>query len=104
MEFINKIEVQGYIGSPSFTDIQGKKVARFSLATKYTYMLGSIPVVDTVWFSCMAYEGEGIDFSALQTGNVVNATGRVVERRYMDSDGNEKRYFEVICQSVKLAE
>ncbi len=104
MEFINKIEVQGYVGSTSFTDIQSKKVARFSLATKYTYMLGNIPVIDTVWFSCEAFEGEGIDFSALQTGNAVNTVGRVVEKRYVDSDGGERRYFEVICQSVKLAE
>ena len=104
MEFINKIEVQGYVGSPSFNVIVGKKVVRFPIATKYAHMLGNIQVIDTDWFSCIAFEGEGIDFSAIQAGNAVNVVGRVVEKRYMDSDGNENRYFEVICQSVKLAE
>lgn len=103
MEYINKIEIQGYAGSPSFNVIVGKKVVRFPLAVKYTHTLGNIPVTNTDWFSCIAFEGEGIDFSAIQAGNAVNVVGRVVEKRYVDSDGGERRYFEVICQSVKLA-
>lgn len=103
MEYINKVELQGYISSPSFTVIVGKKAARFPLAAKHTHTSGNIQVTDTDWFSCIAFEGEGIDFSALQAGNAVRVVGRLKERRYVDQEGIEKRYFEVICQSVKLA-
>ncbi len=102
MEFINKVELQGYVSSPSFTDIQGKKVARFALATEYAYKVGNMPVVDTTWFSCTAFEDEDIDFSALQVGNTVNVTGRLKERRYVNKEGTETRVFEVICKTVKL--
>lgn len=104
MEFINKVEIQGYISSPTFTDVQGKKVARFALATEYAYKVGSMSVVDTTWFSCSAFEGENIDFSALQVGNTVNVTGRLKERRYVSAGGTEVRIFEVICKTVKLVE
>ena len=104
MEFINKVEIQGYINSPTFTDIQGKKVARFALATEYAYKVGSMSVVDTTWFSCIAFENEGIDFSVLQAGNTVNVTGRLKERRYVNKEGTEVRVFEVICKTVKLVE
>lgn len=104
MEFINKVEIQGYISSPTFTDIQGKKVARFALATEYAYKVGDMPIVDTTWFSCTAFEDKDINFSALQVGNTVNVTGRLKERRYVSAGGTEVRVFEVICKTVKLVE
>jgi len=104
MEYINSIEIQGYVSSPSFTEIANSSVARFSLATEFAYKNDKgTPVVETTWFSCMAFKSDENDFSALQVGNFVNVKGRLKERRYVSSEGIEKRYFEVICQSVKLA-
>lgn len=104
MEYINKIEIQGRVCSITFTDIQNKQVAKFSIITEYVHKVGSIPVVETTWFACTAFEGEGINFSIIQVGNTLNVTGRVRESRYVDSQGVEKRFFEVICKTVKLAE
>lgn len=105
MEFINKIELQGYISQVSLTNIQDHSVARFSMRTECAYKNNAgIAIVDTTWFSCSAFEGENIDFSAIQKGNAVRVVGRLKERRYMDQEGVERRYFEVVCQSVKLVE
>lgn len=105
MEFINKVELQGYINLVSLTTIQDCTVARFSMRTEYAYKNNTgMVVVDTTWFSCSAFEGENIDFSAIQKGNAVRVVGRLKERRYTDQEGVERRYFEVICQSIKLAE
>lgn len=107
MEFINKVELQGYISQVSLTTIQGPPVARFSMYmyTEYAFKNNTgMAIVETTWFSCSAFEGENVDFSAIQKGNAVRVVGRLRERRYMDQEGIERRYFEVICQSVKLAE
>ena len=105
MEFINKVELQGYISQVSLTTIQDHPVARFSMRIEYAYKNNTgMTIVDTTWFSCSAFEGENIDFSAIQKGNAVRVVGRLKERRYTDQEGVERRYFEVICQSIKLAE
>lgn len=105
MEFINKVELQGYISQVSLTTIQDYPVARFSMYTENAFKnnIGTA-IVETTWFSCSAFEGENIDLSAIQKGNAVRVIGRLKERRYVDREGIERRHFEVICQSVKLAE
>lgn len=105
MEFINKVKLQGYISQVSLTNIQDNTVARFSMYTEYAFKNNTgMVIVETTWFSCSAFEGENIDFSAIQKGNAVRVIGRLKERRYVDREGVERRHFEVICQSVKLAE
>lgn len=104
MEFINKVELQGYISQVSLTTIQDHPVARFSMYTEYAFKNNTgMVIVETTWFSCSAFEGENVDFSAIQKGNAVRVVGRLRERRYMDQEGVERRHFEVTCQSVKLA-
>ena len=105
MEYINKVELQGYIGPPTISYMKDKRVARFSLATQYVFkgVEGSL-LSETTWFDCIAFENENIDFSIIQTGNTLNVTGRLREKRYVTSEGIERRIFEIICQSVKLAE
>ncbi len=104
MEYINKIELQGNISSPSFADIHGKKVARFSLATVFAYDAGKEHIIETTWFPCIAFEDDGIDVSVIQSNKTLNVTGRLKENRYITSDGSERRIFEVICRTVKPVE
>ncbi len=102
MEYLNKIELQGYINNVSFTEIYGIRVARFSIATQYAYTgPKGASLVDTTWFECQAWEDKN-DLSCLQSGNWLHVIGRMKERRFVDHSGIEKRIYEVICQEIEL--
>lgn len=105
MEFINKIELCGIVSNLSLSEFQNKRMAAFNLLVETTFKGKDNSVaIESTWFSCRAFESDSIDIEAIQKGNTVHLTGRVRERRYVNKDGNEVRFFEVICQSLELVE
>ncbi|MBR5174793.1 MAG: single-stranded DNA-binding protein [Bacteroidales bacterium] len=104
--FLNKIEIKGYVGSVALKDIQGTKMARFSVATElaYTGRDGS-PIVEITWFNCTAWESERIkDLEKIQKGKLAHVIGRIRANRYTDNNGVERSTWEVIVFSVKIEE
>ena len=60
-----------------------------------------VPVIDTMWFSVVAWEGKNIkDLHKLGAGLPIEVTGRVRSRTYTSSDGEERRIHEVVASKI----
>ena len=102
---INKIELQGCIGSVRLSAFNGKNAARLSVATNYIYKSKEgEAVIETTWHSVSAWEnGRGIKgLDTLKKGDCVHVRGRVRTVKYTDSEGQERTSCEVVATSVKL--
>ena len=87
---INKIELQGCIGSVRLSAFNGKNAARLSVATNYIYKSKEgEAVIETTWHSVSAWEnGRGIKgLDTLKKGDCVHVRGRVRNVKYTDSEG-----------------
>lgn len=101
--FLNKIELQGSIGSMRINEVQGKKVINFSLRTERMNRITEENVVcETTWHNVVAWQGPTIDeaiFSA-QKGESVHLTGIIRNNRYTASDGTERSFTEVLANHL----
>ena len=106
MEFLNRIELRGIIGSVYVKDFVNAKVANFSVATNHCYTAkDGCHVIDTTWFRVVAWESDNIkNLDQLQKGAAVHVIGRVRMQRYAAADGTERSVFEVIASEVELME
>ena len=104
MEFINKIELRGIVGTSTLTRVGESQVCRFSLATDYSYKdRDGNPVVDTTRFNVTAWEGRNIpDLRSVVRGAIVQVSGRVRTYKYTTADGVEKSSWEVFARRVSV--
>lgn len=102
MEYLNSIELQGYIGSIRIITIDDTRVAHFSLATCYMYKSNRGDYIsETTWHNITAWEGQVIeDLSRLEKGCIVSVTGRVRNQRYTSSDETERTFNEVLANKL----
>lgn len=104
MEHINRIELQGRVGTIRTNVVNGSKVANFSLATDHLYKgRDGNAVSETTWHNVVAWEGK--DITGLETivkGTPVHVSGRVRITRYKASDGQEKQIHEVMAGRLKI--
>ena len=106
MEFMNKIELRGIVGTASLNRIGENQVCRFSVATDYSYKdREGNPVVDTTWFNVTAWEGKNMpDLRLVVRGTIVQVSGRVRTFKYTMADGAERSGWEVIARRVSILE
>ncbi len=106
MEHINRIELQGRIGTIRTQEFNGRKVANFSMATEYLYKTREgNAAIETTWFNVTAWDGKNMpDFEQIQKGCPVYVAGRMKSSKYTTADGIEKVYMEVIADKVKFIE
>ena len=102
---INKVELQGRIGSVKVSNISGKDLARLSVATNYIYRSkdGDM-VIETTWHNVTAWEnGKTITgLQNLQKGDFVHVTGRLRTVRYTDSENIERVTSEIAAASLEV--
>lgn len=105
MEHVNKVELQGRIGTIRTNEYNGSKVANFSLATDILYKTREGAVSETTWHNVVAWEGKDIaDISSLDKGVAVYICGRIRTTRYSGADGSEKQFYEVLANKVRIIE
>ncbi len=108
MEQLNRIELKGCIGNVSVKPVGNSEVARFSVATNYSFNdRGGSLVVETTWHSVTAWRNEGknsriVEFSELQKGKNVHVVGRIRTQKYTDSEGIERTFYEVLASEVSI--
>lgn len=104
MDHINKVELQGRIGTIRTNEYNGSKVANFSMATDILYKTREGGAVsETTWHNIVAWEGKDIaDISILEKGMAVSVSGRLRTTRYTGLDGNEKQFYEVLASKVRI--
>lgn len=102
----NKVQLIGNLGmDPEMKEIKnGKKMAKFSLATNETYRNGSgEKVTETQWHNLVAWgrNAEVIE-KFLKKGSEVAISGKLVHRNYNDKEGNKKYFTEVEVKDILL--
>ena len=105
MEYLNKVEFAGVIGTVRKNDVADSKVANFSLCVENLFKKNDgTSIIETTWIQVVAWNGSRIDFESIEKGKNVKVDGRLRTCKYTSSDGNERCFYEVIAHSVKVIE
>ena len=103
-EFINRVELQGIIGSARQYTIGTQKGFQLTVATNRVYKdRDGNPVIETQWTCCSGWESENVDLSLLEKGREVHLIGRIRSQRYTGADGVERTTMEVVVSSLEAA-
>lgn len=97
MEYINRIEIQGTVGTVRMQSFEDRKVIHMSVATAYVYKgYNSEPVIETTWHQVTAWEGKNIQgLEKIAKGDKVRLAGRLKSQKYTDSEGIERSSYEI---------
>ena len=104
MEFLNRIELRGIVGTSSINRVGDAEVCRFSIVTEYSYKdRDNNPVVDTTWFNVTAWEGKNMpDFRQIGKGSIVQLAGHVRTFKYTMADGAERSGWEILARRITI--
>jgi len=95
----NKVQLIGHLGNtPEVKELEnGRKHARFSIATNETYRNNKgDKVTETTWHNLVAWgKIAGIVEKYLNKGSEVAIEGKLISRSYTDKDGIKKYITEV---------
>ena len=104
-QYINRVELQGRVGTVRISPVHDTIVANFSVMTEYMYQTSDgNKVVEATWMCVAAFEGNDVSINGLTRGSLVNLTGRLRNNKYIDASGNERVFTEVIAASLKVLE
>ena len=104
MEYLNKIELRGIVGTAALNRVGDSQVCRFSVATEYSFKdRDNNPVVDTTWFNITAWEGKNMpDLRLVVRGAIVQVSGRVRTYKFTTADGSDRSGWEILARRVTL--
>lgn len=104
MEFLNRIELQGVVGTVRRQQVADKEVVNFSMVTEDCHKDASgCAVIDVLWLNVTAWRNDAMpDLSNLGRGAHVHVQGRLRARRYTDDSGAARTSYEVLAASVHL--
>lgn len=102
MEYINRIELQGRVGTVRTNTINGSMVANFSIATESLYKnRDGSGVSETTWHNVVAWSGKDMpDLSKITVGMPLHVIGRMRSTKYTAADGADRHFYEVMAQKV----
>lgn len=102
MEQLNRIEIQGFVGTVNILNIGGDRMARFSVATNHVYKSRGDSVIDTTWHEVVAWEGlAGIPtLDIIAKGKPIHVVGRLRRQKYVDSENVERYTCQIMASSV----
>lgn len=106
MDYINKIELLGKVGTVRSNVVNGTKVANFSLVTDFLYKTREgNPISEATWLNIVAWDGKDIhDIDYIAKGAVVHVHGRIRSTKFEGADGNERQTYEVLAQKLCVTE
>ena len=105
MQYINKIEIMGRVGAIRTQEIQGRKVANFSVMTELIQNLqNSHCFTEATWHQVVAWENVSVDpqIFNMSKGDCVHVIGRIRHNKYTTVDGNDCIFQEIIATEVKF--
>ena len=106
MEDINRIELQGRVGTLRTNTVNGTMVANFSLATDLLYKnREGGGVSETTWHNVVAWASREMpDLRRITKGTPVHVVGRMRSQKSTSTDGTEKYFYEIMAQKVQILE
>ena len=104
MEQLNSVTLRGIIGNARIQNIGDTQMARFSIATDHIFKNRSGEAVcETTWHQVTAFKNDKMpDFSTLVKGAGVEVKGRLRNVRYMDANGVERTFTEILANTFKI--
>lgn len=104
MEHINRIELQGRVGTIRRNTVNGTMVANFSLATDFLYKnRDGSGVSETTWHNVVVWSNKDMpDLSRITVGMPVYVSGRMRTTRYTSADGTDKHFYEVVANRLRF--
>ena len=104
----NNVQLSGNVGkAPEIRTLgTGKKLARFSIATRETYTNHKgEKVTDTQWHNIVAWGklAEMVE-QKVPKGREIEIEGKLNSRSYEDRNGNKKYITEIVCRELVLPE
>ena len=104
--YINRVELQGRVGTVRIQSVDDQLASTFSLQTEHIYTLkdGSAKVCETSWHCISAFESDEVVTKGLTRGSLVHLEGRLRTNRYTAADGSERTFTEVLATSLKVLE
>lgn len=103
-EHINRIELQGRVGTVRTNEYNDSKVVNFSLITEILYKnREGAPAFDSMWHNIVYWPGKNQEIAEkIVKGAPLNVVGRLRENKYTAADGTEKHFLEVLAANVKI--
>lgn len=103
MPYLNRITVMGHAGrDPEITTAKtGASIARFSVATAYSYKKGDEWHQETTWHNVTVFGDRAERAARIHKGDLVYVEGRQ-EHRAVDKDGERKTYASIVADKVEL--
>lgn len=102
----NRVQLIGRVGqTPEIKDLEnGKKLAKFSIATNETYKNAKGEKVEnTDWHNIVAWgKTAEIIEQYVDKGKEVAIDGKLTSRSYDDKDGNKRYVTEVVCNELLM--
>jgi len=100
-EFINRVELQGIIGSARRYRVGEQEGFQLTIATNRTYEdADGTPVIETQWTVCCGWISDRVNPSLIEKGRKVHLTGRLRTQRYTTASGEDRYTHEVIVDSL----
>ncbi len=104
MKSINKIEIQGRIGSLRITELSTGTVASFGVVTDYLFTAADgNAVCESTWFNVSAFQNSNMnaDLKSLKKGDIIHVIGRMRNTKYTTAEGVERQLYEIIASDVE---
>lgn len=104
MEHINKVTLQGCVGTTRINTIGVDKVLNFTLRTDQ-HMLDDkgTPRMETAWHNVVVCDSiAGCDVEGICKGDVVKVEGRLRSNRYTSMEGETKTFTEVVAHKFEV--
>lgn len=104
IEHINKVELQGHVGTVRANEHNGVKVVNFTLATELLYKTREgAAVVETTWHNVVVWDSTQMpDLNEITKGAPINVTGRIRVNRMKLADGTEKQFYEILANRIRI--
>lgn len=104
MEHLNRIELRGRVGTVRTNEVNGTKVANFSLVSELLYKTREgAATAETTWFNVAAWSNKDMpDLDKIEKGMALYICGRMRTVRYNGADGTEKLFYEVLATKVRI--
>lgn len=105
---MNRVELKGLVGAdPKVTELEGGvSLIRFSLATHEVFKCKDGQYKEeTTWHNIAAWSSKGMpEFSKIRKGDFVELNGRLRYSTYLNKDGQERFYCEIVAIKMSLPE
>ena len=104
-QYLNRVELAGFVGSARRTEVQGRTLVSFTVATNFARVIRGERIVETTWWNVSAWEGKGVPqdvVNGIAKGAKIHLIGRLRNNSYTGADGVVRTAGEVLASTVEL--